>query len=204
MVEIVDPLSHIEGMSIKKKIVSRRQEHFLLALPGLTDPKFAQSVVYIFEHTLDGAMGLIINQQMDIPVNAIFKQLDLDYHKDYGDNLIFDGGPVARDRGFILHPKTAQEWESTISISDKICLTASKDILSDIAVGEGPKNAIVTLGYSSWGAGQLEEELASNSWLTIPSDSAIIFDTACHRRAAAAAASIGLDLAMLSSDMGHA
>jgi putative transcriptional regulator len=111
---------------------------------------------------------------------------------------------VARDRGFILHPSASKVWESTISICDEISLTASKDILSDIAIGEGPKNAMITLGYSSWSAGQLEEELASNTWLTIPSSSAIIFNTACHRRASAAASSIGLDLDMLSSDMGHA
>ena len=201
---IIALLSHIDKMNTKKKTVSSLKNHFLLAMPGLEDPNFSRSVVYLCEHTEDGAMGLIINQQMDIPINAIFKQMDLIYNEDCGETFIFDGGPVARDRGFILHPTVSKVWESTIAICKDISLTASKDILSDIAIGEGPKKAIVTLGYSSWSAGQLEEELASNTWLTIPSNSAIIFDTASHRRASAAASSIGLDLDMLSSDMGHA
>lgn len=173
-------------------------------MPGLDDPNFSQSIVYICEHSTDGAMGLIINQQLDIPVKAIFKQLNLDYHEEYGDGLIFDGGPVARDRGFILHRTSTQQWESTVSISDEISLTASKDILSDLAIGAGPEHALVTLGYSSWEAGQLEEELTTNSWLTIPANSTIIFNIDCHKRAEAAASSIGLDLSMLSSEMGHA
>ena len=197
-------MSHIEGMNSLKKTVTSLKNHFLLAMPGLDDPNFSQSIVYICEHSTDGAMGLIINQQLDIPVKAIFKQLNLDYHEEYGDGLIFDGGPVARDRGFILHRTSTQQWESTVSISDEISLTASKDILSDLAIGAGPEHALVTLGYSSWEAGQLEEELTTNSWLTIPANSTIIFNIECHKRAEAAASSIGLDLSMLSSEMGHA
>jgi len=191
-------------MSTHAKKVTSLKNHFLLAMPGLPDPNFSQSVVYLCEHTKDGAMGLIVNQQMDIPVKAIFKQLELDYNEACGDELIFDGGPVARDRGFILHRTCTQTWESTVAISDEICLTASKDILSDIAIGDGPQNPLITLGYSSWGAGQLEEELATNSWLTIPSSAAIIFNTDCANRATAAASSIGLNLDMLSTAMGHA
>ena len=197
-------MSHIEGMNSLKKTVTSLKNHFLLAMPGLDDSNFSQSIVYICEHSTDGAMGLIINQQLDIPVKAIFKQLNLDYHEEYGDGLIFDGGPVARDRGFILHRTSTQQWESTVSISDEISLTASKDILSDLAIGAGPEHALVTLGYSSWEAGQLEEELTTNSWLTIPANSTIIFNIDCHKRAEAAASSIGLDLSMLSSEMGHA
>ena len=197
-------MSHIEGMNSLKKTVTSLKNHFLLAMPGLDDPNFSQSIVYICEHSTDGAMGLIINQQLDIPVKAIFKQLNLDYHEEYGGGLIFDGGPVARDRGFILHRTSTQQWESTVSISDEISLTASKDILSDLAIGAGPEHALVTLGYSSWEAGQLEEELTTNSWLTIPANSTIIFNIDCHKRAEAAASSIGLDLSMLPSEMGHA
>lgn len=191
-------------MNIPKRTVTSLKNHFLLAMPGLRDPNFSQSVVYICEHSQGGAMGLIINQQLDIKVNAIFKQLDLDYHEGCGDHLILDGGPVARDRGFILHRACTQRWESTVDISDDVSLTASKDILSDIAVGKGPQNALVTLGYSSWDAGQLEEELTTNSWLTIPAKSAIIFNTECENRAVVAAASIGIKLGMLSMDIGHA
>jgi putative transcriptional regulator len=187
-----------------KKSISSLKNYFLLAMPGLNDPNFAQSVVYICEHNADGAMGLIINQQLDIPVKAIFDQLELSYLDECGNSLIFDGGPVQRDRGFILHPSVEQQWESTVAIGEDISLTASKDILTDIALGKGPENALITLGYSSWEAGQLEQELTQNSWLTIPADSAIIFHTDCAKRAGAAASSIGLDLAMLSHDAGHA
>lgn len=187
-----------------KKSISSLKDYFLLAMPGLSDPNFAHSVVYICEHNADGAMGLIINQQLDIPVKAIFDQLELSYLDECASSLIFDGGPVQRDRGFILHPTVEQQWESTVAIGEDISLTASKDILTDIALGKGPENALVTLGYSSWEAGQLEQELTQNSWLTIPADSAIIFHTDCANRAGAAASTIGLDLAMLSPDVGHA
>ena len=187
-----------------KKSISSLKDFFLLAMPGLNDPNFAQSVVYICEHNADGAMGLIINQQLDIPVKAIFDQFELSYLDECGSSLIFDGGPVQRDRGFILHPSVEQQWESTVAIGEDISLTASKDILTDIALGRGPENALITLGYSSWEAGQLEQELSQNSWLTIPADSAIIFHTDCAKRAGAAASTIGLDLAMLSHDAGHA
>ena len=189
--------------TIKKSITSLKN-YFLLAMPGLNDPNFSQSVVYICEHSTDGAMGLIINQPLNIPAKAIYDQLDLSYEDEFGSAFIFDGGPVQRDRGFILHPSVDKHWESTVEIAENISLTASKDILTDIAAGNGPENALITLGYSSWGAGQLEEELAQNSWLTIPADSAIIFHTDCAKRADAAASSIGLDLAMLSPDIGHA
>jgi putative transcriptional regulator len=187
-----------------KKTISSLKNYFLLAMPRLNDPNFAQSVVYICEHSADGAMGLIINQQLDIPAKAIFDQLELNYLDSYGNSLIFDGGPVQRDRGFILHKSSKQQWESTVPIAEDISLTASKDILSDIAQGKGPENALITLGYSSWESGQLEQELAQNSWLTIPADSAIIFDTACANRANAAASSIGVNLDMLALDAGHA
>lgn len=187
-----------------KKSISSLKNYFLLAMPGLNDPNFAESVVYICEHNADGAMGLIINQQLDIPVKAIFDQLELSYLDECGNSLIYDGGPVQRDRGFILHSSVEQQWESTVAIGEDISLTASKDILTDIALGKGPENALITLGYSSWEAGQLEQELTQNSWLTIPADSAIIFHTDCAKRAGAAASTIGLDLAMLSHDAGHA
>jgi putative transcriptional regulator len=180
------------------------KNHFLVAMPSLNDGTFTGSVVYICEHNSDGAMGLIINQQLDIPVSAIFDQLQIHYQSVHGDFLIFDGGPVQRDSGFILHRTCSKKWKSTVSIGDDISLTTSKDVLSDIALGVGPKQRLVTLGYSSWGAGQLEQELKENSWLTTPANSAIIFDTDCATRAKAAASSIGLDLNTLALDSGHA
>ena len=187
-----------------KKTLRSLKNHFLLAMPTLSDDNFARSVVYICEHSSDGAMGLIVNQQLDIPAKAIFDQLQLEYENQYGNCLVFDGGPVQRDRGFILHRTCSQQWESTVNIGADISLSASRDILSDIAVGAGPKDSLITLGYSSWDAGQLEEELKQNSWLTVPADAAIIFNTDCSRRAKVAASSIGLDLDMLALDSGHA
>lgn len=188
----------------KPKKISSLKNHFLLAMPTLTDPNFADSVIYICEHNADGAMGLIINHQMDIPVKAIFDQLELEYQDEFARPLLFDGGPVQRDRGFILHPSCDQQWESTTAISDEVSLTASKDILCDIALGVGPKDSLITLGYAGWDAGQLEEELSGNSWLTIPAEADIIFKTKSTERASAAALSIGLDLRMLSHEAGHA
>ena len=188
----------------QRKKISSLKNHFLVAMPGQNDPTFSDSVIYICEHNADGAMGLIINQQMDVPVKAIFEQLKLEYQAEHGSSLLFDGGPVQRDRGFILHPNCDQQWESTTAISDDICLTASKDILSDIALGKGPKESLISLGYSGWDAGQLEQELVGNSWLTIPAEAEIIFKTECSKRASAAAFSIGLDLRMLSHEAGHA
>ena len=188
----------------KPKKISSLKNHFLLAMPGLTDPNFADSVIYICEHNADGAMGLIINHQMDVPVKAIFDQLDVEYQDEFALPLLFVGGPVQRDRGFILHPNCDRQWESTMAISEDVSLTASRDILSDIALGVGPKDSLITLGYTGWDAGQLEEELGENSWLTIPAEADIIFNTNCAERASAAAFSIGLDLRMLSHEAGHA
>jgi putative transcriptional regulator len=187
-----------------KKTISSLKDHFLVAMPGLHDDNFSGSVVYICEHNVEGTMGLIINQQLDIPAKAVFDRLELECNQPGGDELIFDGGPIQQDRGFILHSTSDQKWESTIHIGGDISLTTSKDILGDIAVGAGPKNALITLGYSSWGGGQLEEELKDNNWLVIPADSAVLFNTDCARRAQAAALSIGLNLDMLALESGHA
>lgn len=173
-------------------------------MPGLHDDNFSGSVVYICEHNIEGAMGLIINQQLDIPAKAVFDRLKIKYNQQEGDELIFDGGPMQQDRGFILHSASDQKWESTIHIGSDISLTTSKDILGDIALGGGPKDSLITLGYSSWDAGQLEQELKENIWLTIPADSSIMFNTDCTQRAQAAALSIGLNLDTLALDSGHA
>lgn len=187
-----------------KKIINSLKNHFLVAMPGLNDENFSGSVVYICEHNADGAMGLIINQQLDIPAKAVFDRLELEQKNNQGDELIFDGGPIQQDRGFILHSTSDQKWESTIHIGGGVSLSTSKDILGDIARGSGPKDSLITLGYSSWEAGQLERELKENTWLTIPADSSIIFNTDCTQRAHAAALSIGLNLDSLALDSGHA
>jgi len=178
--------------------------HFLIAMPGLLDPNFSEAVIYLCEHNAEGAMGLVINQPLNIPVSQIFDQLELGYTTKVGDQSLLSGGPVQVDRGFVLHRTSDRQWESTLPISNDISLTASSDIISDIANDQGPSDLIITLGYSGWGPGQLEEELASNAWLTIPSDANIIFDVPFDERAKAAAAKAGIDFSLISSNIGHA
>lgn len=178
--------------------------HLLLAMPGLLDPNFSQAVVYLCEHNAEGAMGLVINHPLDIPLSQIFDQLEVGYTSEIGAQSLLSGGPVQIDRGFVLHRTSHRKWESTLPISSDISLTASRDIISDIANDRGPTDLIITLGYSGWGPGQLEEELASNAWLTIPADAAIVFDTPFDERAKAAAAKIGIDFSLISSNIGHA
>lgn len=178
--------------------------HLLIAMPGLLDPNFSHAVIYLCEHNAEGAMGLVINHPLDIPLSQIFDQLELSYTTNIGDQSLLSGGPVQVDRGFVLHRTSNRKWESTLPISDDISLTASSDIISDIANDQGPSDLIITLGYSGWGPGQLEEELASNAWLTIPADAAILFDTPFEERAKVAAAKMGIDFSLISSNIGHA
>tara|TARA_R110000822_G_scaffold187752_14_gene326700 strand:- start:11211 stop:11792 length:582 start_codon:yes stop_codon:yes gene_type:complete len=178
--------------------------HFLIAMPGLIDPNFSHAVIYICEHTQEGAMGLVVNHPLEIPLSQVFEQFEIDYSPGVGAQSLLSGGPVQTDRGFILHRPTGQKWESTQTISNDISLTASKDIIPDIARERGPHDLIIALGYSGWGPGQLEEELANNAWLTVPADADIVFNVPFDQRAGAAAAKIGIDLNQLSVNAGHA
>ncbi|MGD9355953.1 MAG: YqgE/AlgH family protein [Chromatiales bacterium] len=178
--------------------------HFLIAMPGLQDPNFEKSVTYICEHSEDGAMGIVINNPLSIPVSEILEQLDID-EKASGipDNPIYLGGPVNGERGFVLHDNDT-EWDSTLRVKNGISVTTSRDILVSIASGTGPERSLIALGYAGWGSGQLEQELADNAWLAVPADEAIIFDLPPEERWNAAAAELGIDLALLSTDTGHA
>ncbi|MFA5494107.1 MAG: YqgE/AlgH family protein [Porticoccaceae bacterium] len=179
------------------------KNHLLLAMPGLHDTDFAQAVVYICEHNEEGAMGLTVNHPIGIPMSRVFDELELDYQEDIGRKPLLFGGPVQRERGFVLHKNGPRQWDSTVAISPEISITASRDIILDIARNQGPEGYI-TLGYAGWGAGQLEREIAENAWLTIPADAGIIFDTPFQQRARATAARIGVDLDRLSIRAGHA
>lgn len=183
---------------------SSLKNHFLLAMPAMQDPNFAHSVIYVCEHSPEGAMGLTINHPINVPISQVFEQLDLDYVTEHAEDLLLAGGPVQTDRGFVLHSPAPRRWESTLEISSDICLTASSDIIVDIARDQGPSHSLITLGYAGWGAGQLEQELADNTWLVTPADPAIIFNTPFEERARATAAGIGVDLSSLSSQAGHA
>lgn len=178
--------------------------HFLIAMPGLEDPNFFHTVTYICEHNSDGAMGIVINRPMDLQLSDIFEQLEIKISSlSISQQPVYLGGPVQSDRGFVLHDSST-EWNSTLRINTEISVTTSLDILEAIASDKGPSESLVALGYAGWGAGQLEEELSQNAWLSGPAKSEIIFQRASDERWQAAADLLGVDLNLLSSDTGHA
>ena len=180
------------------------RDHFLLAMPCLSQGIFSHSITYICEHGESGAMGIIINQALDLSVNEIFEHLQIAPLADYSGEPVMAGGPVQMDHGFVLHRGSARSWEASIKVTPEITLTTSRDILRAIARNEGPQDHLIALGYAGWSAGQLEQELADNSWLTLPGDSEIIFGTPADQRLGAAAAVLGIDMNLISTQAGHA
>jgi putative transcriptional regulator len=183
--------------------------HFLIAMPGLEDESFARSVVYLCEHSERGALGLIINKPSDITLKGLFDKVDLSLRReDLRAEPVFQGGPVQTERGFVLHEAVSGEGESvyasTLSIPGGLEMTTSKDVLEAMASGAGPRRVFVSLGYASWGQGQLESEITENSWLTVEADPAVIFDAPVAERYERAMALLGLQPWMLSPDAGHA
>jgi putative transcriptional regulator len=175
------------------------KNHFLIAMPGLQDPNFQQAVTYICEHHENGAMGIVINHPISLTMKELFTHLELDIHESIDEeDPLFYGGPVQKERGFVLH-SSDKSWESTMSIAKGISLTGSKDILEDIASDNGPEHAIIALGYAGWDAGQLEAEISANSWLTVPADRQIIFETDCDQRWSSAARKLGIDVNLIAS-----
>jgi len=179
------------------------KNHFLIAMPGLSDPNFQQSVTYICEHHENGAMGIVINQPLGLNIRELLGHFDLDVHDDVQETPLFYGGPVQKERGFVLH-SGEKSWETTMAITGGINLTGSKDILEDIATGAGPNNVMIALGYAGWDAGQLEDEIAANTWLTVAADQQILFETDCDQRWTSAARKLGIDVNLISSQTGHA
>ncbi len=187
--------------------------HFLIAMPGLRDATFGKSVIYLCEHSERGALGLIINKPSDIDLKSLFDKVELSLLRDDLARVpVFHGGPVQTERGFVLH-ETMQVgttdssdtvYASTMSISGGLGMTTSKDVLEALSMGAGPRRVLVSLGYSAWGEGQLESELAENSWLTVEADAAVIFDTPVEQRYDRALALLGLQAWMLSPQAGHA
>lgn len=177
--------------------------YFLIAMPSLKDPMFAHTITYVCDHNPNGALGIVINHPLDLKLSEVFRQLQLPQSGRMSSQTVLSGGPVQIDRGFVLHPK-GERWESTIDVSPHVSLTASRDILVSMAKDEGPDKALVALGYAGWDAGQLEEEIAANSWLTVPAENHILFDTPCEQRWAAASQYLGIDLNLIHSTAGHA
>lgn len=173
------------------------KNQFLIAMPGLPDPNFQQTVTYICEHHENGAMGIVINQPVSLTMKELLSHLDLDVHESVSEDPLYYGGPVQKERGFLLH-SSEQKWETTMCISEGISLTGSKDILEAIAHNKGPKKVIMALGYAGWDAGQLESELAANSWLTVPAEPSILFDIDSDKRWTTAAGKLGIDVNLVS------
>ena len=178
--------------------------HFIIAMPNLVDDNFNHTVTYICEHNENGCFGIVINRKTEVTLDEVIAQMEIkpgdaiDHEK-----LIYHGGPVQQERGFILHQPQG-EWSSSLKINEQMALTTSCDIIEAIAHDEGPEQSIIALGYAGWSPGQLEQEIATNTWLSCPADEQIIFNTPTEKRWQAAADLLGIDLQLLSSDAGHA
>jgi len=181
---------------------------FLIAMPGMADDTFAGTVVYLCEHNEKGALGLVINKPIDITLKNLFEKVELSLDREELAELpVYFGGPVQTERGFVLHERQGTDsaaYSSTMSIPGGLEMTTSKDVLEALSSGAGPKKILVTLGYSGWQAGQLEDELGRNGWLTVNADPAIIFDTPIEKRYDRAVSLLGFDPRMLSQEAGHA
>jgi putative transcriptional regulator len=178
--------------------------HFLMAMPALADPFFERSLIYLCDHSPEGAMGLIVNRPLGLTYSELFSQVELPLHDPaLGFRHVHFGGPVQTDRGFVLH-RPEGKWQASLAVGNGISLTSSRDVLAAIGETGEPKDALVALGYAGWGAGQLEAEIAANSWLSVEADPEILFAVPPEDRLPAAFAKLGFDITQLSSIAGHA
>jgi len=184
--------------------------HLLIAMPQMLDPSFEKTVTLICEHNQEGALGIVLNRPLAISISEILEQFGLNCTTHKANDFTLMGGPVAPDRGFVLHSTESENaikcpnWESSLIVSKSLRITTSRDILEAIALGDGPQHLKFALGYAGWEAGQLEEELLSNAWLTVPCTNEIVFNTEPSECWKAAANLIGIDIETLSSQYGHA
>ena len=190
--------------TLKENQTSSLAHQFLIAMPGLHGSEFSGSMTYLCQHSEEGAFGVVINRRSNITLGEVMQQMSIEGVSDEIINLpVLDGGPVEPERGFILHQPFG-EWDSTLKMTDSISLTTSRDILEAIAIQQGPQQFLIALGYAGWGAKQLEQEIIDNAWLNVPGDSSILFETPLEQRSKAAAANLGVDLGILTSQAGHA
>jgi putative transcriptional regulator len=179
-------------------------DNFLIAMPALEDPYFSNALVYICEHNENGALGIIVNRPIDMDLAGLFEKIDIKLEQPSLSGLpVYFGGPVQLDRGFVLH-RPVGHWQSTLAINGEVGLTSSRDVLAAVAREGLPAEILVTLGYSGWDAGQLEDELAQNSWLTVPAMAGILFDLPPEERLPAAMQKLGISFSQLSDVAGHA
>jgi putative transcriptional regulator len=176
----------------------------LIAMPGMADPNFSETVAFIFKHDENGAIGLVVNRPSELTLGDVCRQLDFETRLgDRADEPVMSGGPVQTDRGFVLH-QSDEPFESTVDPKADLKVTVSQDVLRAIARGAGPKPALVALGYAGWSGGQLEAEIAANAWLHAPAAPSVLFDTPVENRWLAAAGLIGVDIRQVTSYAGHA
>jgi putative transcriptional regulator len=184
--------------------------HFLIAMPALNDPYFSKSVTFICTHSEDGAMGVVINRPTDLTYDVLFEKINLELHDtELAQKPVLYGGPVQPDRGFVLHEPDGIEWDSSITIAENTALTTSKDILEAVAKGTGPEKMLLTLGYAGWTPGQLEQEIAQNSWLSVKAKDVsslhqILYGLQHEQKLDATMALLGINFGMLSDEAGHA
>jgi putative transcriptional regulator len=176
----------------------------LVAMPQMRDPRFARSVIYMCAHNADGAMGLVVNRRVgSITFDDLLQQLGIGPNKRNDEIRIHFGGPVEQGRGFVLHSADYQQ-SGTMRVDDGVALTATLDILKEMAAGGGPRRSLLALGYAGWGPGQLDAEIQANGWLQVPADEALVFDEDIDNKWERAIGKIGVDFSMLSGDAGHA
>lgn len=186
--------------------------HFLIAMPGMVDETFSGTVVYVWEHTDQGALGLVINRPIELKLANLFERVDLTLGRDdLADDPVYFGGPVQTERGFVLHERLGDAdadgngtYSSTLPIRGGLEMTTSRDVLEALSLGAGPRRVLVTLGYAGWGAGQVEDEISRNGWLSVDADLSVIFDTPVEARYGRALSLLGVDPAALSQEAGHA
>lgn len=184
---------------------ARLKHQLLVAMPQMGDPDFEHTVTYLVEHGDGGAMGLTLNRPVSLSLQDILADMDIaievppsKHHR------VVAGGPIQQDSGFVLHRATRRSWDSSITLSGGLCLTTSRDILEAIAIGEGPAATLVCLGYAGWDTGQLEQELADNTWLSVESSPELVLEVPFEQRWHAAAARLGVDMTLIATEIGHA
>nr|WP_297348172.1 YqgE/AlgH family protein [uncultured Glaciecola sp.] len=181
------------------------KNHLLIAMPALEDGFFERTVIYICEHNEEGAMGIVLNLPSTMTFRELISQTDEDaiIEDNKSENIVLCGGPVHQDRGFILHG-SQQGWSSSVAVTPEIMITTSKDILSVIGNNLGPEKSLIALGHAGWEAGQLEQELQENTWLTVEADDELLFNTPVHSKWQAAVNMLGVDVWQLTQEVGHA
>lgn len=181
------------------------KNHFLIAMPGMLDANFADTLTLVCEHSADGAAGFIVNRPTDIPLAELLEQQQIEFDPEgrAANMVIYSGGPVDIDRGFVIHSPD-KTYADTQKVSGDICVTASQQVIEDLAGNEGPAKALFLLGYAGWGGEQLEQEISGNVWLTTDADADIVFELPDEDRSQAAASKLGVDLSLLNTQAGHA